>query len=233
MARRETDTKRALGYVRVSTDDQADSGQSLLLQREKVEAMATVQDLELLDVIEDAGASAKSLRRDGMGRLLELVDAGAVDVVVIYKLDRLTRSVRDLGDLLERFDRAGVSLVSVSESLDTGTAAGRLVLNVMASVAQWEREVIGERTREALAAKARRGERVGQIPFGYRLAADGVHLEEDHEEQETLRDIQAMRAAGWSWQRIAADLNRRGLARCDDREWTRQNTRSVWLRVAA
>jgi DNA invertase Pin-like site-specific DNA recombinase len=76
------------------------------------------------------------------------------------KLDRLTRSVRDLADLLERFERRGVALVSVSESLDTGTAAGRSVLNVMMSVAQWEREAIGERTREALRHKIANGQRI-------------------------------------------------------------------------
>ena len=85
-----------------------------------------------------------------MARLLSLVDAGAVDAVIIAKLDRLTRSVKDLAELLERFNRHDVSLVSVAESLDTGTAAGRLVLNIMTAVSQWEREAIGERTRDAL-----------------------------------------------------------------------------------
>lgn len=101
----------------------------------------------------DADASAKDLNRPGLVRVLALVEKRDVDAVIVAKLDRLTRSVRDLGELLERFERRGVSLVSVAESLDTGTAAGRLVLNVMASVSQWEREVIGERTREALAHK--------------------------------------------------------------------------------
>lgn len=223
----------ALGYTRVSTDDQADRGTSLQMQREKVEAMAIVQDLDLLEVIEDAGASAKDLRRDGMARLLDLVDSRAVSVVVVYKLDRLTRSVRDLGDLLERFDRAGCSLVSVSESLDTGTAAGRLVLNVMASVAQWEREVIGERTREALSAKAARSERVGQIPLGYRLAGDGIHLEKDPDEQRLLREMEIMRAADWSWQRIADELNARGIESKNGRSWSWQTARKGVLHARA
>jgi DNA invertase Pin-like site-specific DNA recombinase len=112
----------------VSTDKQADRGVSLEAQSEKVRAMAVVQGAELADVIVDAGESAKSLDRPGMQRLLALVDAKAVDTVIIAKLDRLTRSVKDLAELLERFTRRGVSLVSVAESLDTGTAAGRLVL---------------------------------------------------------------------------------------------------------
>jgi len=116
---------KAIGYVGVSTEKQADFGVSLEAQSEKVRAMAVVQGAELVDVIVDAGESAKSLGRPGMARLLALVDAGAVDCVIIAKLDRLTRSVKDLAELLERFNRRGVSLVSVAESLDTGTAGGR------------------------------------------------------------------------------------------------------------
>jgi Resolvase, N terminal domain len=121
---------KAIGYVRVSTEKQAEFGVSLEAQEEKVRAMAVVQGAELVDVIVDAGESAKSLNRPGMARLMSLVDAGAVNTVIIAKLDRLTRSVKDLAELLERFTRRGVSLVSVAESLDTGTAAGRLVLNI-------------------------------------------------------------------------------------------------------
>src|SRR5258708_30155071 len=113
----------AIGYVRVSTDKQADFGGSLEAQIEKIRAMAVVQGAELVDVIVDAGESAKSLNRPGMARLMSLVDAGAVDTVIIAKLDRLTRSVKDLAELLERFTRRGVALVSVAESPDAGTAA--------------------------------------------------------------------------------------------------------------
>jgi site-specific DNA recombinase len=142
---------RAIGYARVSTDKQADGGVSLEAQQEKIRAMAVVQGAELLDVIVDAGQSAKSLDRPGMERLRALVEARRVDAVIIAKLDRLTRSVKDLALLLERLQRRGVALVSVAESLDTNTAAGRLVLNIMMSVSQWEREAIGERTRDAMA----------------------------------------------------------------------------------
>ena len=88
--------------------------------------------------------------------------------MIIAKLDRLTRSVRDLAELLELFQRRGVALVSVAESLDTGSASGRLVLNIMTAVSQWEREAIGERTRDALRHKKAKGERVGNVAFGYR-----------------------------------------------------------------
>src|SRR3954454_23755549 len=170
---------KAIGYVRVSTDKQADFGVSIDAQTAKVRAMAVVQGAELVDVIIDAAESAKSLHRPGMARLLALVDAGAVETVIIAKLDRLTRSVADLAELLKRFERRGVSLVSLADSLDTRSAAGRLVLNIMVSVSQWEREAIGERTRDAMRHKKAKGQRVGTVSYGYRVAEDGLHLEAD------------------------------------------------------
>jgi site-specific DNA recombinase len=156
---------KALGYVRVSTDQQAERGVSLEAQAEKIRAMAVVHNAALAEIIVDGGESAKSLNRPGMTRLLAMVDAGEVQTVIIAKLDRLTRSVKDLCTLLERFERRGVALVSVAESLDTSSAAGRLVLNIMTSVSQWEREAIGERTRDAMRHKRSNGERSREHPL--------------------------------------------------------------------
>lgn len=219
--------KRVIGYCRVSTDKQADGGVSLDAQEAKVRAMAVVQDGELVDVIVDAGESAKSLDRPGMARLLALVDAGAVDVVIIGKLDRLTRSVKDLAELLERFTRRGVALVSVAESLDTGSAAGRLVLNIMVSVSQWERETIGERTADAMAHKKANGERVGTVPFGFNVAADGVRLEENAAEQAIIGRVRELRAAGFSTRRIADALNLEGFTTRRGTPWRFQYVAAV------
>jgi site-specific DNA recombinase len=201
---------KAIGYARVSTDKQADRGVSLDAQTEKIRAMVVVHGADLADIIVEAGESAKSLNRPGMQRLLALVDAGEVQAVIVAKLDRLTRSVRDLCELLEKFERRGVALISVAESLDTGSAAGRLVLNIMTAVSQWEREAIGERTRDALSHKRSNGERVGNIQFGYRLGAYGKHVVPDASEQAVIDAIGDMRASGTSLRRIASDLNNRG-----------------------
>jgi DNA invertase Pin-like site-specific DNA recombinase len=202
---------KALGYVRVSTDKQAERGISLEAQAEKIRAMGVVHGVALAEIIVDGGESAKSLNRPGMARLLAMVDAGEVRTVIIAKLDRLTRSVKDLCTLLERFERRGVALVSVAESLDTSSAAGRLVLNIMTAVSQWEREAIGERTRDAMRHKRSNGERVGNIPYGYRLATDGRHLEEDPAEQAVLAEIRRRRREGATLRGIAAALNQREL----------------------
>src|ERR1035438_9893161 len=198
---------KTLGHVRVSTDKQAERGVSLEAQAEKIRAMAVVHSVALAEIIVDGGESAKSLNRPGMARLLAMVDAGEVRTVIIAKLDRLTRSVKDLCTLLERFERRGVALVSVAESLDTGSAAGRLVLNIMTAVSQWEREAIGERTRDAMSHKRTNGERVGNIQLGYRLGTDGKHVEPDAAEQAVLLEIRNMRQNGHTLRGIAAALN--------------------------
>lgn len=210
---------KTLGYVRVSTDKQAEHGISLEAQAEKIRAMALVQGADLSEIIVESGESAKSLNRPGMARLLALVDAGKVQAVIVAKLDRLTRSVKDLCELLDRFERRGVALVSVAESLDTGSAAGRLVLNIMAAVSQWEREAIGERTRDALRHKRSQGERVGNIAFGSRLAQDGQHLEPDPAEQAALVEIRRLRNQGTTLRGIAAALNHRAFRTRRGTEW--------------
>jgi DNA invertase Pin-like site-specific DNA recombinase len=200
---------KAVGYVRVSTDKQADRGVSLDAQAEKIRPMAVVHTAELIDIIVDGGESANSLQRPGMQCVLALVDGKKIEAVLVAKLDRLTRSVKDLRELLERFERRGVALISVAESLDTSSAAGRLVLNIMTAVSQWEREAIGERTRDAMNHKRTSGERVGNIRFGYRLSADGKHVELDSAEQDMVREIHELRRSGHSMRNIAAELNRR------------------------
>ena len=172
--------------------------------------MALVQGTELIDTIVES-ESAKSLNRPGMVKLLAAVDKGKVQAVIVAKLDRPTRSVKDLCELLEWFERRGVALISVAESLDTGSAAGRLVLNIMAAVSQWEREAIGKRTRDALRHKRNNGERVGNIQFGYHLCADLRHVEPDAGEQAVLTKIQNLRQSGESLRGIAAALNQRAL----------------------
>ena len=217
--------KTAVGYCRVSTDKQAEKGVSLDAQMEKIRAMAVVQGVDVAEVITDAGESAKSLQRPGMARLLAMVDAGAVQTVIIAKLDRLTRSVKDLAELLERFQKRGVSLVSVAESLDTGSAAGRLVLNIMVSVSQWEREAIGERTATALRHKRAHHRVYSNTPYGY--SRDGDALVPLPEEQAIIDRIRLFKANGWSLRRIADTLNQDGVPTKTGSRWFAQSVKDT------
>jgi site-specific DNA recombinase len=205
-------TTKAVAYVRVSTDKQADQGTSLESQTAKIEAYAALYDLVLIDIIVDAGASAKTLDRPGLQRALGLLRKGEADALLVAKLDRLTRNVRDLGTLVEDyFSSDRISLLSVADSIDTRTAAGRLVLNVLGSVAQWERETIGERTAEAMAFKRTQGEKTGgDLPYGFRLAPDGKTLVPDTDEQAMLAAIREARQRGSSQRAVVAELTRQG-----------------------
>lgn len=163
---------RVVGYIRVSTDMQAQEGISLEAQRAKLQAYCTVQDLTLIEVIADEGQSAKTLDRPGLRRALGMLDRCEADGIIIPKLDRLTRSVKDLAELCDRYFREGKPwhLLSVSDAIDTRSAGGMLVLNVLMSVAQWEREAIGERTREGLRHLKQQGVTLGGAPYGWRYS---------------------------------------------------------------
>jgi site-specific DNA recombinase len=218
-----------VAYLRVSTDKQADRGVSLEAQRAKVDAYAALFELDVVEVVIDAGASAKTLARPGLERALGMLRSGAADALLVVKLDRLTRSVRDLGALVDRYFASGRwALLSVSEQIDTRSAAGRLVLNVLASVSQWEREAIGERTADAMRHKAEQGEFCGGgTPYGYRVSADGALLESDPVEQAVLTEARELRAAGLSLRAIAAELDRRGFQSRKGRAFASEQVRRM------
>ena len=197
---------RAVGYIRVSTERQASEGVSLAAQSAKLQAYADLFDLELVAIEVDAGESAGSLERPGLQRALARLDAFEVSALVVVKLDRLTRSVRDLCDLVDTYFRDGQhSLLSVSEQIDTRSAAGRMMLNMLTVIGQWEREAIGERTKAALEHKRNLGEHTGgAAPYGYRVT-DGK-LEPITEEQNTIATARALHARGMSLRSIAAAL---------------------------
>lgn len=230
---------RLIGYVRVSTDQQADGGVSLDAQRAKLAAYATALDLDLVAVEVDAGASAKTLRRPALERVLARLEAGEAEGLVVAKLDRLTRSVRDLGWLTEpeRFGQRW-QLLSVGDSIDTRSAAGRLVLNVLGSVSQWEREAIGERTRDALAHVRAQGARLGGERLGERRASGlDEHgrrvVERDEGEAETVARIGELRADGLTLRAIAAQLDAEGRPTKRGGRWAAQTVRGVLARSAA
>ena len=200
---------KAVAYLRVSTDKQAELGVSIDAQRAKVEQYAALYDLDLVAVIVDGGHSAKTLNRPGLQGALAMLASGAADALLVAKLDRLTRSVRDLGALIEGpFARA--ALLSVGEQIDTRTAGGRLVLNVLASVSQWEREIIGERTSTAMQHMRAAGQYTGgRVPYGFELAADGS-LVPVEAEQAVLALAREYRAEGLSLLGVAKRLAKRG-----------------------
>ena len=195
-----------IGYIRVSTEQQAESGCSLEAQRNKLIQYANLYDLELLRIEVDT-VSGKTIEREGLQNALNSISTGEAEGLVVAKLDRLTRSVRDLGDLIDQYFQ-NAALLSVSEQIDTRSAGGRLVLNVLASVSQWEREVIGERTSTALRHKIAVGEHVGRPKYGFKVV--NSELIQDETEQQVLSIVRRYRRKGLTLKAIAKELTTQG-----------------------
>ena len=171
--RRSAKRCRCAIYTRKSTDEGLEQAfNSLDAQREACAAFIQSQKHEgwtvLPTLYDDGGFSGGSLERPALKRLMADVEAGQVDVIVVYKVDRLTRALSDFAKLVDLFDRRGISFVSITQQFNTTTSMGRLTLNVLLSFAQFEREVIGERVRDKIAASKKKGMWMGGMPpLGY------------------------------------------------------------------
>ena len=171
--RRPTKKERCAIYTRKSTEEGLDQAfNSLDAQREACAAFILSQKHEGWtggrQLYDDGGYSGGTMERPALKRLIADIEAGQIDVVVVYKVDRLTRALSDFAKLVEIFDRRGVSFVSITQQFNTTTSMGRLTLNVLLSFAQFEREVIGERVRDKIAASKKKGMWMGgMLPLGY------------------------------------------------------------------
>lgn len=229
----ETDHIRVVGYVRVSTDMQALEGVSLEAQSEKIKAYCKLHDVELVGIYKDEGLSAKSLERPGLKSALSMLERGKASTLLVVKLDRLTRSLLDLDTLIRGyFTKDRFHLLSVSESLDTRTAMGRFVLYILGLIAQWEREAIAERTREAMAHLKQQGVFLGAAPYGStysneRDEAGRKRLIEAPEEMAVIARILEMFDAGASARKIAERLCAEQIAAPKGGQWYGSAVRRV------
>jgi DNA invertase Pin-like site-specific DNA recombinase len=227
-------TGRAVGYVRVSTEQQADSGLGLEAQEATVKAAVSRLGLELARVFVDAGTSG-ALGIEDRPVLLEAVGTlKRGDVLLVAKRDRLGRDVIAVAMIERLIAKRGARVVSAAGEGTDGAAddpSGVLFRRLVDSFAEYERLIIGARTRAALAAKRRRGERISRhAPFGYRLADDGRTLVADALEQTTLDAILKRRAAGQTLRRIADTLNHDGLTTRAGTPWRFEYIRSLLSR---
>jgi DNA invertase Pin-like site-specific DNA recombinase len=203
---------KVLGYIRVSTDEQ-DAG--LEVQREAIRAACTARGW-VPEFVEDDGFSAKDLNRPGMGRILEALSGGSYDTLVVSKLDRLSRSLLDFVGLVERARVEGWTIVALDLGVDTSTPAGEMMANVLASFAQYERRLIGERTKAALAVKKAQGVHVGRPCSVSPDRAAGIR---------ELRD------AGWTYQQIARLLQAARVPSGRGGKWWPSTIRAICARA--
>ena len=184
-----------VGYCRVSTDEQGDSGLGLAAQRTAIQAECDRRGWTLAEVHEDV-LSGKTLNRPGVAAALDAVESGAASTLIVAKLDRLSRSLLDFAGLMRKAQASGWNLVALDLGIDLSTPAGEFMANVMASAAQWERRIIGQRTRDALAVKRGQGVRLGRP----QVLADDV-----------VARIRSAHEAGTGWSALARQLNAEGV----------------------
>lgn len=217
MARSKLDTSTdAVLYLRVSTQEQAREGISLAAQEAKLRAYCALRGLQVVEVVTDAGVSGgKPMHsRAGGQRILDLVQRGIVAHVIAYKLDRLFRDCADCLTVTAAWDKKSMALHLVDlggQTLDTSSAMGRFFLTVMAGAAELERNLIRERTSEAMGYVRSQGHKTGgDVPYGFRVAADGKILVADEQEQAMLAAIRAARQRGYSQRQVVAELRSQG-----------------------
>jgi DNA invertase Pin-like site-specific DNA recombinase len=206
---------RAVGYIRVSTEEQGQSGLGLEAQDSAIRAEVTRRGWDLLEVFSDPGVSGKDLRRPALNAALDRLKQREADVLVAAKLDRLTRSVGDFARLVERSWRERWSLVLLDLAVDTSTPTGEAMANVLAAFSQLERRLIGQRTREGLQVKKARGERLGPPP----------EIDPLIEER-----VVKLRRAGASLQEIVEALERDGVPTARGGRWGTATLRRLLAR---
>lgn len=208
----------AIGYVRVSTDEQAKEGVSLEAQEAKIRAYASLNDLNLIEVVTDAGKSGTSLQREGLQRLIQVCNEGAAKQIIVYKLDRLSRSTKDLLFLIDDLTKKGIGFHSFSEKIDTETPTGRFFLTLMSALSQLERDNIAQRTKDVLAFKRESGKRLGHPVFGMRVK-DG-NLVPDESEAEKANYAATLRQQGFTLKQIADKMVEHGYKPKRSKHWS-------------
>jgi site-specific DNA recombinase len=220
----------AIGYVRVSTQGQAEEGVSLAAQKARIAAWCAANDYELVAVYEDAGISGASMAgREGLRAALAATGKGMA--LVAYSMSRLARSTRDMLDVADRLERQGADLVSLTERIDTTSAAGRMVYRMLAVLSEFERDLVGERTKAALAHKRAKGQKYGPVPFGF-AEVEG-RLVEVKREALAVAEILRLRGRGMAYARIAEHLNTEGIQGKQGGRWHASTVRYLINRQSA
>ena len=223
---------KAYGYIRVSTDQQASEGVSMEAQEAKIKAWCEVNGYTLATIFRDAGISGKRAdNREGLQDAIKAVSRG--DALVVYSLSRLARSTKDTIEIAEHLDKREADLVSISEKIDTTTAAGKMVFRMLAVLNEFERDQVAERTRAALQYKKAQGEKTGgDVPFGFDVDAT-EHLIENQAEQKAICLIRDLKAKGYSLRAICRDLEAEGhLTKTGRTAWNPKTVSMILKRAA-
>lgn len=219
-------TMRVALYARVSTREQVQEGYSISAQLKSLKAFSESQGWDIVGTYTDGGVSAKDTDRAQLQRMINDIKDGKIDVVLVYRLDRLTRSVLDLYELLDFFDKNDCGFKSATEVYDTTTAMGRLFITIVAALAQWERENLGERVSMGMMEKARQGEFPGgRAPYGFRIENSTLIINE--EEAKVVRLIYEKYAEGYGMNKVAQFLNEHNIRTRAGGLWYRSSIKTI------
>lgn len=218
---------RALGYARVSTDSQSESGAGLAAQRSAIHAEVSRRGWDLVEVLEDAGYSGRDFKRPAVMTAMAMLERGEADALVVAKLDRLSRSMLDFATVMATARKQAWGLISLDCAVDTTTPAGEAMMSVLVTFAQFERRLIGQRTSEALREMRSQGRAYGSVAYGWNR--EGDRLIPDDAEQRVLVRIKRSRGRGLSYDRIAQSLNRSQVPAKRGGSWSSMSVRSVTL----
>lgn len=224
---------KTIGYIRVSTEEQARHGISLDMQRSKIMAYADLEDMELIDIISDEGISGCNIKgRPGIQQVLEMVKSREIKAVIVYKLDRLARNTIEALQVAKLMDRYGVALHSITEKLDTKSAMGRFFFTLMASIAEMERGIISERIQAAMHRKREKNEPCSNNPpFGYQIVEN--RLVPDIRERRVLNRITELHEAGHTVWGIRLILEKEGMLNRRGNPYGKTQIHSLIMREAS
>ncbi len=224
--------KTAIGYIRVSSEDQADSGLGLEAQRQRIRAYCELKGLELAEILEDPGVSGgKPLSARPAGARLLALARKSKPVVVVAKFDRLFRSVADAAQTIADFDRRDIELVAIAESFDMTNPYGRAMAQMASVFAELERAMIRERTKAAMNVKRARNERMSHcVPFGWDEGEAGVLVRNDRE-QRAIVWMRQLQGEGKSLRQIATILNDRGVEPKRAKRWLHNSVLRILART--
>ena len=213
-------SNKAVGYIRVSTTEQASEGVSLLAQENKIKMYCELNELDLIDIKEDAGISGRYIKkRPGIQTVLRMIEKGEAHHLVIFKLDRMCRNLKEACGISDLLLEKGASLHSVSEKIDTGCATGIFFFHILSAMAQWERGIISERTLTSLNLKRKLNQKIGRFfPFGKEPGATSVtakgkvvaDLAPSEHEMIAMKLTKEYRNMGMKYVDIAAKLHENG-----------------------
>lgn len=212
--------KQAIGYIRVSTTKQAEEGYSLEAQESKIVSWCAYHGYQLVDIYKDEGFSAKDMKkREGLTNALNIISKDMA--LVCYKLDRITRSIKDLLHITEILSKKQAHIVSLTEDIDTTSSMGRFIYHLFALLGQLEREMIGERTRMGMQAKKAKGEYTGgKAPLGFsriKISKTESILEVNPKEQELIQQVKQLYASGFNLTKISRILTENGFYNRNDK----------------